>query len=76
MVCGVNGEAELVALTLGLCFSNLHQRAYPEWIRANTDFALVQQARMAEEWVLSIMKAASSDIRLPEPPCSAHRGTR
>jgi len=62
VVCGENGEAELVALTLGLCFSNLHQRAYPEWIRANTDFALVQQARMAEEWVLSIMKAASSDI--------------
>jgi len=60
--CGVNGEAELVALTMGLCFSNLHQRAYPEWIRANTDFALVQQARMAEEWILGIMKGASTSV--------------
>jgi hypothetical protein len=62
VVCGVTGEAELVALTLGLCFSNLHQRAYPEWIRVNTDFALVQQARMAEEWVLGIMKGASTPV--------------
>lgn len=62
VVCGVTGEAELVALTLGLCFSNLHQRAYPEWIRVNTDFALVQQARMAEEWVIGIMKAASTSV--------------
>jgi len=60
--CGEPGTAELHALSLCLCFSNLHARAYPEWIRSNTDYALVMQARLAEEYVLSMMIAASTSV--------------
>lgn len=60
--CGTPGEAELKAISLCLCFSNLTARAYPELVRTNTDYALVMQARLAEEFILSRMAAASTSV--------------
>jgi hypothetical protein len=51
--CGTETNAELEALTLGLCFDNMMARAFPEWIRANTELTMVAQARWAEQFLLN-----------------------
>jgi hypothetical protein len=58
--CGVEASAMLDALPMCLCFDNLTSRAFPEWIRANTDLTLVLQARFAEQYLLAKMFAAAS----------------
>lgn len=58
--CGEEATADVDALTLCLCFNNLTSRAFPEWIRANTDLTMVAQARFAEQFLLSQMFAVAT----------------
>lgn len=53
--CGTEDTAVLEALTMCLCFDNLSARAFPEWIRANTELTMVAQARWAEQYLLRNM---------------------
>lgn len=53
--CGDEASADVDALTLCLCFNNMMVRAFPEWVRANTDLVMVAQARFAEQVALSQM---------------------
>jgi hypothetical protein len=53
--CGEEASADVEALTLCLCFNNMMTRAFPEWVRANTDLTMVAQARFAEQVLLSKM---------------------
>lgn len=55
VVCGTEQNIDVDAVTLCLCFDNMSARAFPEWIRANTDLVMVQQARFAEQVLLSRM---------------------
>lgn len=50
--CGEEASAFLAAYTQCLCFDNMTARAFPEWIRANTDLTMVAQARFAEQALL------------------------
>lgn len=58
VVCGDEMSIDVDAITLCLCFDNMSARAFPEWIRANTDLVMVQQARFAEQVLLSRMFSA------------------
>lgn len=59
--CGTQRSFELEALTVCLCFENLMTRAFPEWIRANTELSLVAQARLAEMYLMGkILKESAS----------------
>jgi hypothetical protein len=53
ITCGTEVTADLEAIPMCLCFDNLTTRAFPEWIRANTDLTLVAQARFAEQYLLA-----------------------
>lgn len=53
--CGTEDSIDVDALTLCLCFNNMMVRAFPEWVRANTDLVMVAQARFAEQVALSQM---------------------
>jgi hypothetical protein len=53
--CGAEMAVDVDALTLCLNFFNMTARAFPEWIRANTDLTMVAQARFAEQVLLSQM---------------------
>lgn len=53
--CGSEQTIDVDALTLCLCFNNMMVRAFPEWVRANTDLVMVAQARFAEQIALSQM---------------------
>lgn len=53
--CGTEASADVDAITLCLCFNNMTARAFPEWIRGNTDLTMVAQARFAEQVLLSKM---------------------
>jgi hypothetical protein len=53
--CGTEQAVDVDALTLCLNFFNMTARAFPEWIRANTDLTMVAQARFAEQVLLSQM---------------------
>lgn len=53
--CGEEKSADVDALTLCLCFNNMMTRAFPEWVRANTDLVMVAQSRFAEQVLLSQM---------------------
>lgn len=55
ITCGEEITADLEAIPMCLCFDNLTTRAFPEWIRANTDLTLVAQARFAEQYLLAKM---------------------
>jgi hypothetical protein len=55
ITCGEEITADLEAIPMCLCFDNLTTRAFPEWIRANTDLTLVAQARFAEQYLLALM---------------------
>lgn len=57
--CGEEQTADLIALPICLCFDNLVSRAFPEWIRANTDLTLVAQARFAEQYLMAKMWSAA-----------------
>lgn len=53
--CGTEQTADVDAIPMCLCFDNLTARAFPEWIRANTDLTMVAQARFAEQIHLAQM---------------------
>lgn len=53
--CGTEQDAVLEALTMCLCFDNLMTRAFPEWVRANTELTMVAQARWAEQYLMAKM---------------------
>lgn len=57
--CGSPATSVLDALSVCLCFDNLSSRAFPEWIRANTDLSMVAQARFAEQYLLYRMFTAA-----------------
>ncbi len=57
--CGDEQSADLEPITQGLCFDNLTARAFPEWIRGNTDLTMVAQSRFAEQVLLSKMFTAA-----------------
>lgn len=57
VTCGSEQSIDVDALPLCICFDNLTARAFPEWIRANTDLTMVAQARFAEQKSLAQMFA-------------------
>jgi hypothetical protein len=59
ITCGTTETAILDALSVCLCFDNLMSRAYPEWVRANTDLSMVAQAAFAEKYLLYRMFSAA-----------------
>jgi len=67
IVCGEDQVADVDAITLCLNFDNMSTRAFPEWIRANTDLTLVAQSRFAEQVLLTKMfaVAATGDCGTP-----------
>ena len=65
--CGSPASSVLDALSICLCFENMSSRAFPEWIRANTDLSLVAQARFAEQYFLYRMFTASPVAGTAEP---------
>jgi len=78
--CGTEDTAVLEALTMCLCFDNLSTRAFPEWIRANTELTMVAQARWAEQYLLRNMwgtlssgTAAGSIVGTPDITLGAAR---
>jgi hypothetical protein len=58
--CGVEHTADVDALPVCFCFDNLGARAFPEWVRGNTELILVGQARFAEQVLLSKMYAVAA----------------
>jgi hypothetical protein len=53
--CGPEQTADVDAIPTCFCFDNLSARAFPEWVRANTELVLIGQARFAEQVLLSKM---------------------
>jgi hypothetical protein len=49
-------DAVLEAVTMCLCFDNLTGRVFPELIRAHNELALVQHARLTEQYMLEKIK--------------------
>jgi len=58
--CGTEKTADVDAIPVCFCFDNLGARAFPEWVRANTELILVGQARFAEQVLLSKMYAVAA----------------
>jgi hypothetical protein len=58
--CGVEHTADVDAIPVCFCFDNLGARAFPEWVRGNTELILVGQARFAEQVLLSRMYAIAA----------------
>lgn len=58
--CGTEVTADVDAIPTILCFDNLTAKAFPEWIRANTEISMVWQARFAEQVLLSKMFAVAT----------------
>lgn len=58
--CGPEQSADVDAIPTCFCFDNLTARAFPEWIRANTELVLIGQARFAEQFLLSKMYAVAA----------------
>lgn len=58
--CGPEKTADVDAIPVCFCFDNLSARAFPEWVRANTELVLVGQARFAEQVLLSRMYAVAA----------------
>lgn len=65
--CGDEQSVDLEPITQCLCFDNMTARAFPEWIRGNTDLSLVAQARFAEQVLLSKLFAASGAATCGSP---------
>lgn len=68
--CGTEQSIDVDALTLCLCFNNMMVRAFPEWVRANTDLVMVAQARFAEQIALSQMFAVATSGTCGTPATS------
>lgn len=62
IVCGTPQTTYLDAVPVCLTIGNLMTRAYPELVQANNDLALVTQARLAEQRLLTKIGAASTDV--------------
>lgn len=58
--CGPENTADVDAIPVCFCFDNLGARAFPEWVRGNTELVLVGQARFAEQVLLSKMYAVAA----------------
>lgn len=58
--CGPEKNADVDAIPVCFCFDNLSARAFPEWVRANTELVLVGQARFADSVLLSQMYAVAA----------------
>lgn len=58
--CGPEKTADVDAIPVCFCFDNLGARAFPEWVRGNTELILVGQARFAEQVLLSKMYAVAA----------------
>lgn len=58
--CGPEQNADVDAIPVCFCFDNLSARAFPEWIRANTELVLIGQARFADQVLLSRMYAVAA----------------
>jgi hypothetical protein len=58
--CGPEKTADVDAIPVCFCFDNLGARAFPEWVRGNTELVLVGQARFAEQVLLSKMYAVAA----------------
>lgn len=58
--CGPEQNADVDAIPTCFCFDNLSARAFPEWVRANTELVLIGQARFAEQVLLSKMYAIAA----------------
>ena len=58
--CGPEQNADVDVIPVCFCFDNLSARAFPEWIRANTELVLIGQARFAEQVLLSKMYAVAA----------------
>lgn len=55
VLCGTEIVADVDAIPVILCFDNLTNRAFPEWVRANTEMTMIYQARFAEQVLLNKM---------------------
>jgi len=53
-------EATLEAVTMCLCFDNLTGRVFPELVARHNELALVQHARVTEQYMLSKIKQQST----------------
>lgn len=74
--CGEEGTADLYAITTQLKFTNMLARAFPEWVRRNTELAMIAQARTADTVLLTKMFATATDVPLdPSPSLGAARDT-
>lgn len=73
--CGDERSVDLEPITQSLCFDNLTARAFPEWIRGNTDLTMVAQARFAEQVLLSKMfaEAGAATCGTPDTALGAAR---
>lgn len=60
IACGPENTADVDAIPVCFCFDNLGARAFPEWVRGNTELVLVGQARFAEQVLLSKMYAVAA----------------
>lgn len=69
--CGPEKNADVDAIPVCFCFDNLAARAFPEWIRANTELVLVGQARFAEQVLLSRMYAVAATGAVCDGPATA-----
>jgi hypothetical protein len=69
--CGPEKNADVDAIPVCFCFDNLAARAFPEWIRANTELVLIGQARFAEQVLLSRMYAVAATGAVCTGPATA-----
>lgn len=69
--CGPEKTADVDAIPTCFCFDNLSARAFPEWIRSNTELVLVGQARFAEQVLLSKMYAVAATGANCDGPATA-----
>jgi hypothetical protein len=68
--CGPEKSADVDAIPVCFCFDNLAARAFPEWIRANTELVLIGQARFAEQVLLSRMYAVAATGAVCDGPAT------
>lgn len=62
VTCGQEQTVSVNAVTLELQFGNFMTRAYPEMVAANNNLGLIAQARLAEQTLVSNIKAASTAV--------------
>ncbi len=62
VVCGTPVDVVVDAIPMCLTFGNLQSRAFPEQIEANNKLAVVTQARLAEQRILTRIGALSTQV--------------